>query len=162
MQANSPGRCSTIAAESRVIAFFDTSALVKLYIDEAHSEATRRLLAEIRIAAVCRIAWAEAHAAFSRRARERPEDRAALDLARRQLTEDWPHFLVVDATQAVVARAADYADLFALRAYDSVQLAAAHETLIGSGEAVQFACFDHRLNKAAAVLGLGAPFATIS
>lgn len=145
-----------------MIAFFDTSALVKLYIDEAHGEATRRLLAETRIAAASRLTWVEAHAAFARRARERPEDRAVLDTARTRFAADWPHFLVVEVSQAVVARAADYADLFALRAYDSVQLAAAHETLIGSGTAVQFACFDVRLNKAAAVLGLGVPFAALS
>lgn len=55
--------------------------------------------------------------------------------------------------QAVVARAGEYADTFALRGYDSVRLASASEILAASPGETGFACFDHRLNKAAGVLG---------
>jgi predicted adenine nucleotide alpha hydrolase (AANH) superfamily ATPase len=50
--------------------------------------------------------------------------------------------------------AGEYADTFALRGYDSVQLAAAYETKRISQSPVCFACFDLRLNKAAKALGL--------
>lgn len=66
---------------------------------------------------------------------------------------DWPHFFVIEVMQAVVARAGEYADTFALRGYDSVRLASASEILAASPGETGFACFDHRLNKAAGVLG---------
>jgi hypothetical protein len=62
--------------------------------------------------------------------------------------------VALDITQQLVERAGDYADAFALRAYDAVQLAAAFETARISQSAVQFACFDVRLNRAAKTLGL--------
>jgi hypothetical protein len=65
----------------------------------------------------------------------------------------------MEVTQPLVERAARYADTFALRGYDSVQLAAAHETALLAESPVGFACFDERLNKAAGVLGMSVPFA---
>jgi len=137
-----------------VILFFDTSALVKLYVVEAESASLKAHLRNAEAAAVCRIAWAEAHAAFSRRSREVPEDSAALDQAKALLASDWPRFLVVEVTQSVVERAGEFSDTFALRGYDSIQLAAAHEVVRVSQTAVLFACYDARLNKAAKVLGM--------
>ena len=137
-----------------MILFCDTSALVKLYVQEVGSDA---LLAEAGAAsavAVCRIAWAEAVAAMARRARDVPGDTEALDAARQRLREHWPHYVVVEVTQALVERAGDYADTFALRGYDSVQLAAARTVQEASREDLRFACYDARLRKAAKVLGM--------
>jgi predicted nucleic acid-binding protein len=137
-----------------VILFCDTSALVKLYVREAGSDA---LLAEAGAAsavAVCRIAWAQAVAAMARRARDVPADAEALDAARQRLREHWSHYVVVEVTQALVERAGDYADTFALRGYDSVQLAAARTVQEAGREDLRFACYDARLRKAAKVLGM--------
>jgi predicted nucleic acid-binding protein len=71
-----------------------------------------------------------------------------------RLRADWPHYAVVELTQAIVGLAGEYADTFALRAYDSVQLAAARSLQEMAGEEVQFACFDTRLCKAARTLGM--------
>jgi predicted nucleic acid-binding protein len=141
-----------------MILFCDTSAVVKLYVVEPSSADMKRLVQEAEVVAVCRIAWAEAHAALSRRAREVPVDAPAISAAKRAFGEDWPRYLVMEVTQPLVERAARYADTFALRGYDSVQLAAAHETAMLAEAPVSFACFDERLNKAAIVLGMTAPF----
>lgn len=140
-----------------MILFCDTSALVKLYIAEEGSAAVLDAVAEASVVAVCRIAWAEAMAAFARRARENPADEAMLDEARSRLRADWPDFAVVEITQALVELAGDYADTFALRGYDSVQLAAAQTLNLADAGLVAFACFDNRLNKAARVLGMQTP-----
>ena len=106
--------------------------------------------------AVCRIAWVEIMSAMARRVRERPKDAAAITRARKRVVADWPHYLKLEITQELVELAGDYADAFALRAYDGVQLAAAqtlHQELPGE---VRFACFDNRLSKAARVLGIEA------
>jgi predicted nucleic acid-binding protein len=141
-----------------LILYCDTSALVKLYVVEAESAALKGLVAESEVVAVCRIAWAEAHAAFSRRAREVPADAAAIEDAKRALARDWPALLVLEITQSVVEKAGEFADTFALHAYDAVQLAAAHHAMAVSDEPLVFGCFDARLNKASRVLGMEARF----
>lgn len=96
----------------------------------------------------------EACDALARRAREMPADESAIATARAALAHDWPHFFIVEITQSVVERAGEFAETFALRGYDSVQLAAACEILAAVPGGVTFSCFDNRLNKAAKVLGL--------
>jgi predicted nucleic acid-binding protein len=137
-----------------LILFCDTSALIKLYIKEDGSEAVTAKLIESEGVAVCRIAWAEAMAAFSRRVRDVPEDAAVIEQAKAALAQDWPNFIVMEVTQQLVERAGDYVDTFALRGYDSVQLASAFEVGRVTESPIYFACFDTRLNKAASVLGM--------
>ena len=139
--------------------YCDTSALVKLYIEEVGSRELKAAVTAAEAVAVCRIAWAEAHAALSRRARETPEDSEPIEQAKTALAIDWPRYVVLEITQALVERAGDYADTFALRGYDSVQLAAAFEASRIAQIQIGFACFDHRLNKAAGVLGMDVIFA---
>lgn len=137
-----------------MILFCDTSALVKLYLAE---DASDRMLAEASAAsavALCRIAWAEAMAALARRAREFPVDEPLLEEVRRRLQGDWTSYAIVEVTQPLVELAGDYADTFALRGYDSVQLAAARIVQQTAQETVRFACFDTRLRKAAGTLGI--------
>ncbi len=137
-----------------MILFCDTSALLKLYIVEASSEALKARVVEAEAVAVCRVAWAEAYAALSRRAREVPGDAPVIEQAKAALAQDWPRFVVMEVDQALVERAGNYADTFALRGYDSIQLAAAFEAGRIAQSPICFACFDARLNKAADVLGM--------
>ena len=137
-----------------MILFADTSALVKLYVQEAFSDVMRVLAREARMIAVSRVAWAEAMSALARRVREQPADAASIEAVRTRLRADWPAYAVIEVTQPLVELAGDYADTFALRAYDSVQLASARTLQEGSSEVFQFACFDARLQKAAKVLGM--------
>lgn len=137
-----------------MILFCDTSALLKLYIVEAGSDALRAKMIEAEAVAVCRIAWAEAYAALSRRAREVTEDAETIGHAKAALATDWPHYVILEIDQPLVERAGEYADTFALRGYDSIQLAAAFETGRISQSPIVFACFDSRLNKAAKMLGM--------
>ena len=137
-----------------MILFCDTSALVKLYILEDSSRDMQALAGAASAIAVCRIAWAEMMAALSRRAREFPNDTDAIEVVRKRLRTDWPRYVVVEVTQALVELAGEYADTFALRGYDSVQLAAARTLQAMAGEEIQFACFDTRLGKAARMLGM--------
>jgi len=89
---------------------------LKLYIAEPGSEALKARVLEVDAVAVCRIAWAEAHAALSRRAREVPEDEAAIETAKAALAADWPRFVVLEIDQPLVERAGEYADTFACAA----------------------------------------------
>lgn len=137
-----------------MILFADTSALLKLYVDELGSAEMVRAAADAHVIAVCRITWVEMMSAFARRAREQPGDRTALAQASSRFTADWPQLLTVEVTQPLMQLAGDYAEAFALRAYDSVQLAALQTLRVQAAELPRFACFDTRLVKAAQVLGV--------
>lgn len=140
-----------------MILFCDTSALVKLYILEDSSREMQALAGSASAVAVCRIAWAEMMATLARRVRESPNDADAIEVVRKRLRTDWPRYIVVEVTQALVELAGEYADTFALRGYDSVQLAAARTMQDTAEEEVQFACFDTRLGKVARMLGMPSP-----
>lgn len=137
-----------------MILFCDTSALLKLFVHEEHSEAVAASVTAADAVAASRLAWPEFMAALARRAREHPRDAAALARARQAWVERWADLVVVEIDQALVELAGDYAEAFALRAYDSMQLAALQTLRLQAGDEVRFACFDARLVKAAAVLGV--------
>lgn len=137
-----------------MILFCDTSALVKLYVKEEFSDDVFALAEQAKVVAVSRISWAETMATLARRVRESPADAEIIEAVRARFRSDWSSFAIVEVTQSLVELAGDYADTFALRSYDSVQLAAARVLREGATEAFCFACFDTRLQKAASVLGM--------
>ncbi len=137
-----------------MILFCDTSALVKLYVKEEFSDEMSFMAEKARAIAVSRISWAETMATLARRVRECPTDAGVIEAVRKNFRTDWSSFAIIEVTQPLVELAGDYADTFALRAYDSVQLAAARMLQEGTDEVLCFACFDMRLQKAASVLGM--------
>jgi predicted nucleic acid-binding protein len=139
-----------------LILFCDTSALLKLYLDEPESATLHDLANAAEDVVACRIAWAEAWAGFARKGRETPIALAAIATARSAFAEDWPRWSIIEVTQTLVEQAGSFAEAFALRGYDSVQLAAAHSAIEQRPE-VSFASFDARLNRAARVLGMRVP-----
>lgn len=137
-----------------MILYCDTSALIKLYLREVESELMLAEAGAASILAVCRITWAEAMAALARRAREVDMDATTIEQARQRLQVHWPRYAIVEVNQSLVELAGEYADTFALRGYDSVQLAAARVLQAHTQEVIHFACFDKRLRKAAKTLGM--------
>ena len=137
-----------------VILFCDTSALMKLLVDEDQSDQMRQVSATVEAIGVCRISWAETMAALARRQREDPISSDDLEQARQNLTQSWRTFTIVEVSQPLVESAGRFADVFALRGYDSVQLAAAQELQLKAEQTVIFASYDRRLNQAAKLLQL--------
>ena len=137
-----------------MIVFCDTSALVKLYVQEEFSHEVHGLADKAKALAVSRISWAQTMATLARRVRESPADAQVIETVCTRLRNDWSNFAIVEVTQALVELAGDYANTFALRGYDSVQLASAQILKAGASEAFCFACFDTRLQKAPSVLGM--------
>jgi predicted nucleic acid-binding protein len=93
-------------------------------------------------------------AALARLQREDPVCNEDLEQARQHLIQSWKTFTIVEVSQPLVETAGRFAEVFALRGYDSVQLAAAHELHVNSEQPVTFACYDRRLNQAAQLLQL--------
>ncbi len=137
-----------------MILFCDTSALAKLFVHEEHSEDMLRAAEQTSAISVCRIAWAEMMAAMARRVREVPDDTETIDAGRIEFEKKWQDFAIIEVNQALVRLAGEIAEAFALRAYDSVQLAAAQRLNQGTKGKMIFACFDKRLHKAASIMGM--------
>jgi predicted nucleic acid-binding protein len=93
-------------------------------------------------------------AALAQRTRFNGTNQSGLAQARSIFEQAWPGFVIADITQPLVEKAGVFAEAFALRGYDSVQLAAAHQLHEQFALPLTFACFDRRLNQAAKLLQL--------
>jgi predicted nucleic acid-binding protein len=141
--------------------FFDSSALVKRYVQETGTAWVRRLTRKDAANHIylARITVVEVTAAIARRRKGGtllpPRASSLLSRFRTHLSG---RYTVVEITPALLADAARLANAHALRAYDAVQLAAAltlnaQVTAIGLGSIV-LGCADLDLNKAAQAEGL--------
>jgi hypothetical protein len=116
-----------------VIVYIDTSALVKLLVDEPGTDVAVRAWgsADVRVASV--LVYAEARAAIAAGRRGRRLTRAAAEAARAALDDRWEELHRVDVTAAIAAAAGDLADRHGLRGADAVHLATAVTTGAGTG-----------------------------
>lgn len=137
-----------------MILYLDTSALVKLYIDEPNRDNVMHALKNAKVIASHKISFVEIHAAFARLQRENKLSENDLQLCKNSFSSDWKSYLQVEISDRLLQKAADYAEAFSLRAYDSVHLAAADDLQKQTDTKVQFACFDHKLNQAGKIIGL--------
>jgi uncharacterized protein len=132
---------------SPLILFLDTSALIKLFIEETGTADVQHATQAAAAVAVAEITYVEAHSAFARmRAGERlsgPGYRAK----RAELDEFWSGVVVAAISTQVIWRAAELAARHVLRAYDAVQLAAA--LVVREADETGFGCWDDELRRAA-------------
>lgn len=136
--------------------FADSSAVVKLYTDEAGHE----IMAAIPALVIARIARIEVVAALWRKQRmgELSADAARLLTDEFELDyfgngETAPRFAVVAEAATVLDEAVRMTRVHGLRAYDAVQLAAAHTARTVDSRCRTFAAFDKQLREAAAAEG---------
>jgi uncharacterized protein len=108
---------------------FDSSALVKLLVEESGSEVAARLWDEADTVVTSRLAFPEVSAALAaarRSHRLRPADERR---ARRSWEDLWSGTRVIELTDAVAAEAAGLAEQFVLGGADAVHLASAMAVL---------------------------------
>jgi uncharacterized protein len=108
-----------------VILFLDTSALVKLYVEERHSPAVAKAVAQADDVIVSQIALPETVSAVAYRVQQ--GDISSADETRifKQLLEDWGTFDRIDVDVAIAKEAAALARSKGLRGADAIQLASA-------------------------------------
>ena len=132
-----------------MILYLDTSALVKLYVEEPGSAAVAARVERAEAVVTARVTYAEARAAFARQRREGGLTSAALRRVVRDLDGEWGTYNLVDLGEPVIRRAGALAERHALRGHDAVQLAAALDVRTADVD-LEFASFDSRLARAAA------------
>ena len=134
-----------------MIAYFDTSALFPLLIEEPGSEAARRLWdGADRIVSV-RVVYPEARAALAQSQRLGRVTAQQLRSAVSDLERRCEQLNLLDIDDALAKQAGDLAEQHALRGYDAVHLAAAY--LVNDSELVVVAG-DRPLLAAATASGL--------
>ncbi len=150
---------------AHVILYLDTSALVKLYVEEDGSEDVDRAVRDASRVATSAVAYPEARATFARLERDEDitseEHRAAVS----DLDADWHSLGVLDLTRNLARFCGRLAQKHGLRGFDAVHLGSAVAVRAASElkrEAVQrragsevvteevcFHAYDERLKRAA-------------
>ena len=129
--------------------YLDTSSLVKLYVTETGSDGVRQLVREATIVATSVVAYAEGRAAFARLRRERALTAARFASVKRELSEQWPAYLALEATSSLCLAAGEFAERYGLRGFDIIHLATYAEVARRAGvTGTRFSSFDDRLNHA--------------
>jgi predicted nucleic acid-binding protein len=138
-----------------MILYLDTSALVKLFVQEPSSKSIRQAVTAAQMIATHAIAYVEACAAFARVAHLRKDDSLFSGL-RKHLDVQWKAWEIMSASEPLIRRAADLAGRHRLRGYDSLHLAAAESAFEAFRAQVpfQFAVFDEELRAAAKQAGI--------
>lgn len=133
-----------------MIAYFDTSALVKIIVQEAGSAAARRTWRASDAVVASLLLYPEARAAIAGARRSARLTATAEHEATRRLNALVDAVAFVAPTRDLLWAAGDLAQRHALRGYDAVHLASAVEV----GPAIEFVTADHRLARAASTEGL--------
>lgn len=139
-----------------MILYLDTSALLKLYLEEPDSSLVRQAVAGAWATCTHLITYAEMRAALAQavRLKRLPDSERGHHVER--FESDWQLLEVIAADEPLVRRAADFTERFGLRGYDSVHLAAAERVFEAEGRPAvfSFAAFDRSLCAGAAELGM--------
>jgi predicted nucleic acid-binding protein len=135
---------------SALTLYLDTSALLKLHVEEDGSGLVRDRVRTADCVSTSEIAYVEARAAFARR--RRAGDLSLSDYRRiaHDFEADWERYLRLDVTIALIRSAAAVAETHRLRAYDAIHLASAMLLRTRWSEPVTFGSWDQPLDGAAA------------
>ncbi len=133
-------------------AYFDTSAVVPLIVEEAGSDEAKRLWRDAERVMSARVVYAEGHAALAAAARtgRLPADR--LRTAIGELVDHYEELHLIEISDRLVRRAGALAEEYSLRGYDSIHLAAAE--LSRGDDAFVFVADDGGLCAAAERIGM--------
>ena len=137
--------------------YFDTSAIIKLYLREAHSEDVATLFTTAQFVSSHEIAFVETRAALAsaKRSNRLNEEEHAISV--RNFCDDWARGMTPVVTDdGLLERAAELAEGFGLRGYDAMHLASAARVGLQL-PALNFVSFDRTLNRAARLIGLQLP-----
>jgi uncharacterized protein len=134
-----------------VILYLDTSALVKLYVNEPGSEQVVAAAAQADTLASSILAYPEVLATFARAEREKRLTTEEYERIKAAFEEDWQGYTRLDVNGDVATLAGYLAARYPLKGADAVHLASAYLLNELYGE-VHFLAFDKQLNAAAGKL----------
>jgi predicted nucleic acid-binding protein len=131
------------------VRFWDTSALVPLFIAERESGTAVRCLREDSEVVVWTLARVEMLAALARRSHGEPTAARQLTLVRRHFLEAWERWSEVTAADIVRRHAERIVGTHSLRASDALHIGAALVAAEHEPATLEFVTFDRRQAQAA-------------
>ena len=134
-----------------MIIYFDTSSLVKLYVEETHAALVREWVEEAELVASCCVAYPETISALDRRFNVGDFSKHDYELLIGAFSKDWLNFVVLDFDEIESGR---LVRKYGLRGFDAVHLSSAKMIKRDASVALFFSSFDEKLNKAAIAEGL--------
>lgn len=137
-----------------MILYLDTSALIKLYIDEPGSEMVKEFLDASQIISTSCVAYVEARAGVARKFREGELSESDRKRIIEDLGMDWGNYFIIEVSESVRKLGGKLVDNHSLRGFDAIHLASALLLKSSVRSVVAFSCFDERLKKAAQAEGL--------
>ena len=129
--------------------FWDTSAVLPLFIKEVSTERVRRWYDEDVKVVVWAVTRVEMRSGFARRIRSEPSKSETYKLARETALTTYETWLEVTQLQAVRQRAEQLVESYPLRAADAMQLAAALLAVESDEYRMDFVTLDRPLATAA-------------
>ncbi|HEX7878741.1 MAG TPA: type II toxin-antitoxin system VapC family toxin [Candidatus Eisenbacteria bacterium] len=129
--------------------YWDTSALVALYVGQVRSAEVRALAARPGRIVTWTVSEIEVRSALARLEREASVPADALRQAREDASRHWESFAVIGTVDAVKTRARRLLGVHALRAADALQLAAALTAASDDPTGHSLVTLDERLATAA-------------
>ncbi len=133
-----------------MIVYFDTSAIIKLLIEEQGSDRAAEIWRRADLAVSSQLLYVEARAALAAAHRGGRLDHPGLAQAGAGLETVHSELRVIALDEPLVRAAGDLAEQLALRGYDAVHLASA---LAINADDVLLATWDHDLGEAAVAHG---------
>ena len=137
-----------------MIAYADTSALVKLFVAEEGSQSTRAMFLRTWAIGTGLLTRAELGASLVRGARRGLLSEVEAQEARQRIEMAWPTWVHIAVDESLVARAEALTWEHKLRGYDAIHLASALTWQEHLGHAVVLATFDQDLWEAARQVGM--------
>ena len=132
-----------------MIVYLDTSALVKLYIEEEGTDMVKEITGKADVVATSRISFAEARSALVRCQDEKVISGNNYRQCITNLKSDWEMYLVLDASETVIQIAGELIENYRIRGFDGIHLASGLVLMRQVNEVVNFMCWDSKLWHAA-------------
>lgn len=133
------------------IVYFDSSAFVKLVVEEEGSDLAAALWDGCDAAISSRLSYAEVRAALAAAGRDHRLDSDAQRQAESAWEEYWAATRPVELSEAIAAHAGQLAGQYALRGADAIHLASA---LAVGADGLLFAVWDQRLRSGVDAVGI--------
>lgn len=137
--------------------YIDSSAFVRLYLEEALSTQVRAYVAQLESMSCVSLGFVEVRAALAAAKRANRIDEQQHSVFKQQFHSLWKQCDRLNVDDLLLARAADLAEYGKLRGFDAMHLAAAERLKLGGIRNLQFLCFDQALVHAAKMLGIACP-----
>lgn len=134
--------------------YIDTSAIIKLFIQEAYSDEIRSLVETADLVATGLITRAETAAGINRLTRMSVLNQEQCEAALSNFRKEWGGYHCIQVTEQIVIRADFLTGQYSLRGYDAVHLACALTWSELLGAPVSLATFDRELHEAAQKSGM--------